>query len=51
MEQELRIGYPLIDCLKDLQNPDNIVPSWENGGADTRSYKNRAEFNKIFNNK
>lgn len=51
MEQELRIGYPLIDCLKDLQNPDNIVPSWENGGEDTRSYKNRAEFNKIFNNK
>lgn len=48
MEYEARIGYPLIDCLKDIQNPDNIVPSWTNGGEDTRSYKNRAEFNKIF---
>ena len=46
MEKEGRIGYPLIDCLKDLQNPDNIVPEWTNGGEDTRSYKNRAEFNK-----
>ena len=51
MESEQRIGYPLIDCLKDIQNPDNIVPSWTNGGEDTRSYKNRAEFNKIFDNK
>ena len=50
MENEQRIGYPLVDCLKDIQNPDNIVPTWTNGGEDTRSHKNRAEFNKIFNN-
>ena len=36
MENELRIGFPLVDCLKDLQNPDNIVPAWTNGGDDTR---------------
>jgi|TARA_B110001450_G_scaffold211555_1_gene203184 hypothetical protein len=50
MENEQRIGYPLIECLKDIQHPDNIVPNWTNGGDDTRSHKNRAEFNKIFNN-
>jgi len=50
MEFEQRLGYPLVDCLKDIQNPDNIVPHWTNGGEDTRSYKNRSEFNKIFNN-
>lgn len=48
MEREKRIGYPLLDPLKELQNPDNIVPQWTNGGEDTRSYKNRAEFNKRF---
>ena len=46
MEKELNYAYPLVDCLKDLQNPDHIVPEWTNGGEDTRSYKNRAEFNK-----
>ena len=46
MEKELNYAYPLVDCLKDLQNPDHIVPQWTNGGEDTRSYKNRAEFNK-----
>lgn len=48
MEREKRIGYPLLDPLKELQNPDNIVPQWTNGGEDTRSYKNRTEFNKRF---
>tara|TARA_B000000437_G_scaffold219162_1_gene200154 strand:- start:2743 stop:3312 length:570 start_codon:yes stop_codon:yes gene_type:complete len=48
MEKEKRIGYPLVDSLQDIQNPDNIVPQWTNGGEDTRSYKNRSEFNKRF---
>lgn len=46
MEKDQRIGYPLIDFMKDIQKPENIVPQWTNGGEDTRSYKNRAEFNK-----
>ena len=32
--------------MKDIQDPDNIVPSWTNGGEDTRSYINRMDFNK-----
>ena len=40
---------PLLDCVKDVQDPDNIVPKWVNGGEDTRSYINRAEFNKHCN--
>lgn len=45
---ELQINYPipLVDCMKDIQNPDNIVPIWVNGGEDTRSYINRTKFNK-----
>jgi len=40
---------PLLDCVKDIQHPDNIVPVWVNGGEDTRSYVNRSEFNKLCN--
>ncbi len=36
-KKKKRIGYPLLDPLKELQNPDNIVPQWTNGGEDTRS--------------
>jgi hypothetical protein len=32
--------------LENIQNPDNIVPLWVNGGEDTRSYINRFNFNK-----
>ena len=48
MEKDQRIGYPLIDFMKEIQKPENIVPQWTNGGEDTRSYKNRAEFNKRY---
>jgi hypothetical protein len=46
MELQTHNPIPLIDCMKDIQNPDNIVPIWVNGGEDTRSYINRKNFNK-----
>jgi hypothetical protein len=49
MEEEMNNFIPLIDCMKDIQDPKHIVPVWTNGGEDTRSYVNRAEFNKNCN--
>jgi hypothetical protein len=49
MEEEMNNFIPLIDCMKDIQDPKHIVPAWTNGGEDTRSYVNRAEFNKNCN--
>tara|TARA_B100000795_G_scaffold270051_1_gene262228 strand:- start:7623 stop:8201 length:579 start_codon:yes stop_codon:yes gene_type:complete len=49
MEEEMNNFIPLLDCVKDIQDPDNIIPTWVNGGEDTRSYINRAEFNKNCN--
>lgn len=46
MEKQINQPIPLVDCLKDIQNPDHIVPIWTNGGEDTRSYINRLNFNK-----
>jgi hypothetical protein len=49
MEEEMNNFMPLLDCVKDIQNPENIVPKWTNGGEDTRSYIHRTEFNKNCN--
>jgi hypothetical protein len=46
MEYQFKFPVPLVDAMKDIQNPDNIVPTWTNGGEDTRSYANRQSFNK-----
>jgi hypothetical protein len=46
MELQLNQPIPLVDCMKDIQNPEHIVPMWINGGEDTRSYINRLNFNK-----
>lgn len=46
METQFKHPIPLVDCMKDIQNPDHIVPIWINGGEDTRSYINRLNFNK-----
>jgi len=51
MEKQLNNTYPLLDCLKEFQKPENIVPEWTNGGEDTRSYINRVNFNKNCFNK
>ena len=40
MEQQINQPIPLIDCLKDIQNPNHIVPIWTNGGENTRNYIN-----------
>lgn len=49
MEEEMNNFIPLLDCMKDIQDPKHIVPVWTNGGEDTRSYVHRAEFNKNCN--
>lgn len=49
MEEQLHKPIPMLDCIKDVQDPKHIVPIWTNGGEDTRSYVNRAEFNKKCN--
>jgi hypothetical protein len=36
MEQQIKQPIPLIDCLKDIQNPEHIIPLWTNGGESTR---------------
>ena len=43
---QIRKPEPLLDFIKEVQNPDHIVPVWVNGGEDTRSYINRLNFNK-----
>lgn len=32
---------PLLDCVKDIQNPTNIIPPWVRGGEDTRLNKSK----------
>ena len=49
MEKEMNNFMPLLDFVKEVQDPKNIVPVWTNGGEDTRSYIHRAEFNKKCN--
>jgi hypothetical protein len=44
MEQEYAHRVPLIDCMKDVQNPDNLVESWVRGGDPTRDFVRRQEF-------
>jgi hypothetical protein len=45
MELQIKQPIPLVDCMKDIQNPDHIVPLWTRGGENTRSYINRLNFN------
>jgi hypothetical protein len=46
MEDTINNFMPMLDCIKEVQNPEHIVPSWTRGGEDTRSYINKAKFNK-----
>lgn len=46
MEQSMNNFLPMLDCIKEVQNPDNIVPTWTRGGDDTRSYINKVKFSK-----
>jgi len=46
MEYTTNNFMPILDCVKEVQNPDNIVQSWIRGGEDTRSYINKVKFSK-----
>jgi len=46
MEKTTNKFVPLLDCIKEVQNPDHIVPSWTRGGEDTRSYVNKQKYNR-----
>jgi hypothetical protein len=35
---------PMLDCMKEVQKPQHIIPDWTRGGEDSRSYKNKAKF-------
>ena len=43
-EQDLSHRYPLLDCVKTVQDPEHVVEPWTRGGIDTRNYVNRKEF-------
>lgn len=45
MELQIKNPVPLVDCMKDIQNPDHLVENWTRGGEDTRAYINRLNFN------
>jgi|Laugrespbdmm15dd_1035085.scaffolds.fasta_scaffold04782_1 hypothetical protein len=44
MEKQTQNPSPLLDCMKDIQDPQHIVEPWVRGGDDTRSYVRRQEF-------
>jgi len=48
MERQIKQPIPMLDWIKDVQNPNNIVPIWTNGGDDTRSYINRLNIKSTF---
>jgi hypothetical protein len=37
---------PMLDYIKEVQNPDNIVPTWTWGGDSSRSYLNKVRYSK-----
>ena len=50
MELSTNKFIPLLDCVKEVQNPEHIIPSWTRGGEDTRSYINKVKFSKCSTN-
>jgi hypothetical protein len=50
METTTNKFMPMLDCIKDIQDPNNIVPSWTRGGDDTRAYVNKVKFDKCYKN-
>jgi len=44
MEKQLYHPTPLVDCMKDIQDPDHVVPTWTWGGEPTRDFVRRKEF-------
>lgn len=50
MEESMNNFMPLLDSIKEVQNPDNIIQSWIRGGEDTRSYINKVKFSRCNKN-
>jgi len=48
MEKTTNQFVPLLDCVKQIQNPEHIVPTWTRGGEDTRSYVNKQKYNRCY---
>jgi hypothetical protein len=46
MEKTTYNFIPLLDCVKEVQNPQHIVPDWTRGGDDSRSYVNKQKYNR-----
>lgn len=44
MELDLSHRTPLVDCMKDIQNAEHIVPDWTRGGDPTRDFVRRKNF-------
>lgn len=44
MEMTFNKPVPLVDCMKDIQDPDHLVEPWVRGGDVTRDYVKRQEF-------
>lgn len=44
MEQPTYHNVPLVDCMKDIQDPVHLVESWTRGGDPTRDFVRRKEF-------
>ena len=50
METTTNKFMPMLDCIKDIQDPAHIVQSWTRGGDDTRAYVNKVKFDKCYKN-
>lgn len=50
METTTNKFMPMLECIKDVQDPNNIVQSWTRGGDDTRAYVNKVKFDKCYKN-
>jgi hypothetical protein len=46
METNINNFMPMLENIREVQNPENIIPIWVNGGEDTRSYINKLKFSK-----
>lgn len=46
MEKNISYMMPLLECVKDIQNANHIIPEWTRGGDDTRSYTNKVKYSK-----
>lgn len=50
MELQTNAFLPMLDSIKEVQNPDNIIMPQIRGGEDTRSYLHKVKFNRCNKN-